>query len=68
MFSEIATEDTIRAFVSEIKKKIEENTDNPVACSAFKEIGRFALTQFEWSAPAWADEYRELFEETKFPR
>ena len=63
MFSEIATEATIQAIVAEIKKELTENQDKPDAVAALKKLGRFALTQFEWSPPDWAREYQELFRE-----
>lgn len=62
MFSEIATEGTIRAFVEEIERELRKNAGNPEACKVLKKIGGFALTQFEWSTPDWAMRYRELFE------
>jgi hypothetical protein len=63
MFSEIATEGTIQAIVAEIKNGLEENGGKPEVCVALKKLGRFALTQFEWSTPSWASEYAELFKE-----
>ena len=63
MFSEIATETTIKTLVVEIKKELEENRDKPLVCAALKKLGRFALTQFEWSTPDWAKEYQQLFRE-----
>lgn len=63
MFSEIATEGTIKTLVTEIKKVLEENRDKPDACIALRQVGRFALTQFEWDTPSWAQEYAELFHE-----
>ena len=60
MFSEIATETTIQVVVDEIKKGL-ANTQSPQAREAMKTIGRFALTQFEWSIPGWAEEYTKLF-------
>lgn len=61
MFSEIATEGTIQVFVKEIEKELEENKDKPEACEVLKKIGRFALSQFEWSFPDWARHYEQLF-------
>ncbi len=63
MFSEIATEGTIRIIVVQIKKELEISKGNHSACAALKKIGRFALTQFEWSAPDWAKEYDQLFKD-----
>jgi hypothetical protein len=63
MFSEIATESTIKAVVNEIKKEIEESKDKPDAIAALKKIGRFALNQFEYSTPEWAKEFDILFRE-----
>jgi len=63
MFSEIATEGTIGVFVTEIGKELEANKNHPEVCVALKKLGRFALTQFEWSLPDWARKYSELFKE-----
>lgn len=65
MFSEIATETTIQAIVKEIEKELEQNKDKPEICEALKKIGRFALTQFEWSTPDWARRYEHLFENSQ---
>jgi hypothetical protein len=59
--SEIATEATVKSIVEEIKRELKRNNDNPEICSALKKLGRFALTQFEWSTPDWTYEYMELF-------
>ena len=63
MFSEIALERLIKVFVKEIKRDLEANENKPEVCSALRKIGRFALTQFEWSTPNWANEYEMLFSE-----
>lgn len=63
MFSEIATEGAIQVFVGEIKNELEANRGKPEVVTALKKLGRFALTQFEWSTPDWADEYTQLFRE-----
>lgn len=63
MFTEIATESTIKSIVTEIKKGLKKNKDKPEVCSALKKLGRFALTLFEWSYPDWAREYEKLFKE-----
>lgn len=63
MFSEIATESTIKVVVEQIKKDLEENKNKPDAVTALKKIGMFTLTQFEWDTPNWAKEYQKLFEE-----
>lgn len=62
MASEIATENTVKSIVAEIKKELSVNT-NFEACKALKKLGRFALKQFDWSTPEWAKEYEELFKE-----
>jgi len=62
MASEIAIENTVQSIVAEIKKELSANT-NFEACKALKKLGRFALKQFEWSTPEWAEEYNELFKE-----
>jgi hypothetical protein len=61
MVSEIATEENIKVFVEKIKKELKRNNSKPDVCVVLKELGRFALTQFEWSTPDWAKEYHELF-------
>lgn len=61
MFSEIATEATIQIIVGEIEKELRENSNKPEVCEALKKLGRFALTQFEWSMPDWAHKYEQLF-------
>jgi len=63
MFSEIATETTIKVIVGEIKKELELNGDKPDAIAALKKLGRFSLTQFEWDAPEWVEEFKKLFQE-----
>jgi hypothetical protein len=63
MFSEITTDANVFAFVKEIEKELKANEDNPEVCKALKKIGRFALTQFDWSFPEWAREYETLFAE-----
>lgn len=63
MFSEVAIEGTIRAFVEEIRRELEINQAKPDAVVALRKLGRFALTQFEWGAPDWAKEYAQLFAE-----
>jgi len=65
MFSEITTEATIKAFVKKIEKELKQNKDKPEVCEALKKIGRFALTQFEWSTPDWARRYEQLFKDSK---
>lgn len=63
MFSEIATESTVREMVKQIKKELAENKDKPEVCAALKKIGRYALTLFEYSVPDWVLEYQQLFKE-----
>lgn len=63
MFSDMATEKTIKTFVQEIKRKLEDNRGKPEVCFVLRELGRFALTQFEWDTPNWAKECQELFKE-----
>lgn len=63
MFSEMATESTIRGIVIEIAKELKENKGKRKVCAAIKKIGRFALTQFDYGHPDWAKEYDELFKE-----
>lgn len=61
MFSELTTETNVRLFVDEIKRLLKERGQNPEVASALKELGRFALTQFEWDSPTWVAEYETLF-------
>jgi hypothetical protein len=63
MFSEIVTETTVHAFIRQITKQLEEHKSDEQATKALRELGRFALTQFEWSTPDWALPYKKLFEE-----
>lgn len=63
MFSEVTSEGNVRDFVIEIRTKLEKYADKPDAVTALKELGRFALTQFEFSTPTWAAEFEELFKE-----
>ncbi len=60
MFSDIATEHTIRSIVKHIAERL-ETTYDPVAKHELKMIGKFALTLFEWDIPEWVEEYEELF-------
>lgn len=62
MQSEISTECIIKKIVEEIKRDLSINTNLEV-CKALKKVGRFALKQFEWDVPDWANEYKELFKE-----
>lgn len=62
MFSEIAAEGEVLAYSREIARMMKEET-NPDAIRAFKKVGRYALTRFDWTAPEWAAEYEKLFEE-----
>lgn len=61
MFSEIATEMTIKSIVSRIEKRIKDGSLSHDQINAVSDIGRYALTLFEWSTPEWAKEYQELF-------
>ena len=63
MFSEIATESTVKAVVAEIEREMLQESNAPESIAVLKKVGRFALTQFEWGAPDWAGKYRELFRE-----
>lgn len=63
MMSEITTESNVQTFVEEIERVLVENKDDERTCSALRKLGRFALTQFEWSTPDWAREYKKLFED-----
>lgn len=66
MFSEIATECTIKSIVIEIAKRMDEAAGSRPAdvarAAALAEIGRFCLTQFEYSVPPWAEEYAQKFD------
>ncbi len=61
--SESATEGTIGIFVRQIEKEIKNNKENPEVLKILKKLGRFALTQFDWSTPEWTVEYDRLFAE-----
>ncbi len=52
LFTDIATEGTIKEIVKQIKKEIEANAAKPEVVAALKKVGRFALTQFEHNTPA----------------
>lgn len=62
MFSEIGTEVDIGRFVGQIKAELAQTSNQEIAI-VLKRLGRWALTQFDWDAPAWAKEYDELFKE-----
>jgi hypothetical protein len=60
MFSEITTESNIQSFCEEIERELSQ----PLCAESvrvLKTVGRFALTQFEWTTPKWAAKYSELF-------
>ncbi|TSC83267.1 MAG: hypothetical protein G01um101419_97 [Parcubacteria group bacterium Gr01-1014_19] len=61
IYSEISTEIAIQGFVREIEKELKENYKNPKVRIVLKKLGRFALTQFDYSAPDWAKKYKRLF-------
>lgn len=63
MFSETATEVTIQKMVTEIRNKLLEAKD-PGEIAAYKHMGRFALTLFEWDSPGWVKEFTALFRDT----
>lgn len=62
MFSEIATESTIRAICSDISARLGVTSDEGER-RGLKAAGRIALQHFEWSTPPWSKDYEKLFEE-----
>jgi DNA-binding transcriptional regulator YdaS (Cro superfamily) len=64
MAGELATENTILNIVATIKKKLDKEK-HPAARRALKEIGRYALTQFDWAYPSWAKSYEDAFKRGK---
>lgn len=60
MQSEVAVEQTVKLFVGKIKERLAASSGETVELRA---VGRFALTLFEFSTPAWAKEFEELFKE-----
>lgn len=63
ILSEIVAEGNVQSIVAKLKEKLEENKDNPEVTRVLREIGRWSLTQFEWTSPDWAADYEELFKE-----
>ena len=61
MFADIATEATVEEIVKEIDRLIIKHKDSPEAMKALKEAGRFALTQFDYTTPAWAATFSAKF-------
>lgn len=61
MFSEIATELTIRTIVQKIATELQALALDSTAREPLQRVGLFALAQFEWSTPEWATEYFTLF-------
>lgn len=62
MFSEIATNATVKTIVGEIKKEMELSS-NPEVRATLKRIGRFAMTQLDYCTEDWVHEYERLFAE-----
>lgn len=60
MFSEIATEGTVQDMCRGIARALSETTDEGEQ-RGLKRAGRHALTLFEWTEPAWASQYKEMF-------
>jgi len=63
MFSEITTEGSVGTFLRQIKHELEANKEKAEVCAVLRKLGRFGLSQFEWTAPEWAKGYEELFKE-----
>lgn len=61
MFSEVATEGTIREICEFVDKEIVRRQAEPEVVKGLKLAGRYALTLFEWSSPEWAKEYKIKF-------
>jgi hypothetical protein len=62
MFSEITTFANIEAFVGQIKDELEKASSDETK-AVLKRLGRWALTQFEWTTPEWAQKFSDLFKE-----
>ena len=62
MQGDIATEMTVEEVVKEIDRLINYK-HSPEAMKALKEAGRFALTQFDYTTPAWAYTFAAKFRE-----
>ncbi len=60
---DIATEVTVKEVVKEIDRLIIKYKHSPEAMKALKEAGRFALTQFDYTTPAWAHTFAAKFRE-----
>ena len=63
MIGDIAIEATVEDFVKEIDRLIINYKHSPEAMKALKEAGRFALTQFDYTTPAWAYAFAAKFRE-----
>lgn len=63
MASEIATEVTIKAIVKEIEAAMGDPNNSHEVQQAYRKIGRFALTQFDYTWPDWATKYERQFAE-----
>ena len=62
IFSEITAEQEVLAYCREIEKCLQTEKSSD-AIRVFKQIGRFALTRFDWDTPKWAEPYQKLFED-----
>ncbi len=60
--SDIAAENTVRAFVRELEKELTTATTS-VEAKAIRRMGRFALTQLFGDRPKWAVGFAALFQE-----
>lgn len=63
--SDIATQSVIQGFVNEILEEMSKNAGNKEVHAVLKRLGRYALSQFEWDTPKWAQAFKEAFKETK---
>lgn len=63
LFSEIPIEATIQSFVKEIEEQLEKHKDDESVVKVLRELGRYALTLFDWDTPHWAVRYHKLFAE-----
>jgi Xaa-Pro aminopeptidase len=60
MFSDVATEHTIKNMVKLIEDEIKLTKDE-AEIRGLKRAGTIALTLFEWDTPKWAAKYKSLF-------
>ena len=65
MFGDAAREAVIQNIVKQIELELGGYHETDEAAKALKRIGRFALTQFDWTSPDWAEDYEKVFRSYK---